>query len=67
MDGQCATFSLAVEQLRVRRYPVSVIEYLYDGIGFTDIHLLADEAERNRIEVAVDADMIVELGRKTAP
>ena len=66
MDGQCAIFSLAVEQLRVRRYPVPVIEYLYDGIGFTDIHLLADETERDRIEVAINADVVIELDRETA-
>ena len=67
VDGQCAIFPLAAEHFCVRRYPVPVIEYLDDGIGFTDIHLLADEAERDRIEVALDADMVVELDRKTAP
>ena len=67
VDGQCVIFSLAVEQLRMRRYPVPVIENLDKGIGFPDIHFLADEAERDRIEVAVDADVIVELDRKAAP
>lgn len=47
--------------------PVSIVENLDDRVGFPYIDFLADETERDRIEVAINADVVIELDRETAP